>query len=180
MSLWVCGGVLGWVSFRTGRGKVAGVLGTLMAVGLVALIAMICSAFPSTDVDPESAFRFVAGLRGTDTIPAGVTDLQADGASWMDVSVCCRFSATDGVIDAIIARGYESAKWEDVKAEMVPGSYTKEFSPKWAPEDVAMKECYIKRVERKETIDELYLVVDRERGIVYAVGSSNVWSQESD
>ena len=129
---------------------------------------------PDTDVSPESAFRFVAGLSGADAIPASVTDLQGDGAQWMDVSVRCRFYAPDDIIDAIIASGYESAEWDDVKAEMAPGPYTKRFSPKWAPEDIAPKECYIRRVGRESSLDVLYLVVDRERGIVYAVGESNV------
>lgn len=131
-------------------------------------------AVPDTDVSPESAFWFISGLRGAEAIPVGVTDLQGNGARWMDMTASCRFSATDDVIDVIIATGYHTAEWSDVKAKMVPGAYTEGFSPEWAPEDISEKECYIKRIERENSTAEFSLVVDRERGVVYATGESNV------
>jgi hypothetical protein len=182
-SLILCtwGGVLGWTSFRTGRGRAAGVLGVLMIVGFVVVITTVLSWWPpDTDLSPELAYRVVAGLSRSAPIPAGVTDLQADGADWMDLSIRCRFTASPEVMDVILATGYEAADWGAVKAELSADAYTDGFSPKWAPEDVAMKECYIKRVDRRDSTDELYLVVDRERGVVYAAGSRNMRRTEDE
>ena len=122
----------------------------------------------------ESAFRFVASLDRDTPIPPDVTELQADGADCMDVGVYCRFAAPDDVIDAIIASGYESTEWDQIKSEMIPSISLDGFSPRWAPRKVGEKECYIRRVEDRGSPRATYLVVDRWRGVVHAAGGSAV------
>jgi hypothetical protein len=102
-------------------------------------------------------------------VPGEVTDLQVDGAVWMDMHVLCRFHAPTQVIDAIIARGYQRTNWDAVVTAMHAQYYTNSFVPAWSPDNMRTRECYLRRVERDHGTDMLYLVVDRQTGLVYAV-----------
>jgi hypothetical protein len=52
--------------------------------------------------------------------------------------------------------------------------YIGSFSSKWNPTDLKQRECYTKRVEQGHSTDILHLVVDRQAGLVYAVGVGTV------
>ena len=145
-----------------------------------ALLCFGCGDYmPGGSVKPDDAFRLFAGLTAPAPVPAGVNNLQAGGAIWMDFTVCCRFSATKEIIDSIINNGYEEVQWETIQPDMSPKPYIDDFSPKWNPAGLKQKECYTKRVELDDAMDTLHLVVDWQQGIVYAVGNGSVPNRQS-
>jgi hypothetical protein len=130
--------------------------------------------FPSTRIVATNAYSLFAGVTAHAVVPSEVTDLQADGAVWMDMHVLCRFRAPDRVIDAIIARGYQRTNWDAVATAMHEEYYAKSFVPPWNPDSIRTRECYLQRVERDHGTDTLYLTVDRQTGLVYAVAEGEV------
>lgn len=127
----------------------------------------------STRVDPRNAYSLFAGVREPRAVPREVTDLQANGAAWMDMNVLCRFRAPTKIIDSIVANGYQRTNWETVATAMHFPDFTNSFVPSWNPDALHAKECYIQRVERDHGTDMLYLALDRQEGIVYAVGQGD-------
>ena len=145
----------------------------MLRFGVVAAAAVsICGCWPvDVDVPPQVAYAMVAGTKGSDPVPSGVKNLQADGAIWMDMHFCCRFTAPESVIKLIVDSGYKQMTWDAIAPKMRPEHYTERFSPKWNPAAITQKECFFKTIERgDDSVDIVYLVVDRSGGVVYAVG----------
>jgi hypothetical protein len=147
---------------------------------IVTLAPLFCGCgqksndIPDVSVKPDDAFRLFAGLKALAPVPDGVKNLQASRAVWQDFTVCCRFTAPQQVVDTIVANGYSPTNWAAIVSEMSPEPYVDDFSPKWNPADLKQKKCYTKRVEQNHSTDILHLVVDRQQGLVYAVGAGSV------
>ena len=125
------------------------------------------TAWPETRIQPINAYRLFAGVTGQ--LPNEVRDLQVNGAAWMDLHVLCRFRAPEKLIDGMISNGYQRTNWEGVVEAMHSKNYTESFSPKWDPDSIKFKECYAQQLKQDHGTDRLYLVIDRLRGVVYAV-----------
>ena len=123
---------------------------------------------------PEEAFHLFAGIPNTAPVPKEVRELQAAGAVWMDMHVLCRFRAPTDIIDQVLTNGYRQTSWDKVMTSMHPKNYTEHFSPKWNPDGISVKECYLKRDESTNGTDVLTLVVDRRSGVVYVVAEGEV------
>ncbi|MDB6028639.1 MAG: hypothetical protein JWM68_4862 [Verrucomicrobiales bacterium] len=128
-----------------------------------------------TGILATNAYSLFAGATAPTNVPSEISDLQADGTVWMDMHLLCRFRAPPNIITSILANGYQTTNWDAVEVAMHPRNYTNSFSPKWDPDTIVGKECYLKRVENKHGDDTLYLVLDRHSGVVYAVGEGSVY-----
>ena len=124
-------------------------------------------------VSSEVAYRCIAGLKTPESIPIGVTDFQSSGVCFMDYIICCRFIATEAIIENILVTGYSPTDWDSIEEYMYPEDFTDDFRPSWTPENIQSMKCYIREVQQAEGIvDMSYLVIDSESGLVYAVSES--------
>src|SRR4051812_38028872 len=115
---------------------------------IIVLAVPACGCWPvDVDVHPRDAYAMIAGLKGSETVPASIKNLQADGAAWMDMRFCCRFTAPEGVIKSIIDSGFKQIAWDEIASEMMTEHYTKRFTPKWNPAAITQEECFLKAIE---------------------------------
>jgi hypothetical protein len=161
---------------KTPTRKILVTAGGLLILSIIILAVFIGLSFsrPNTDITTANAFNLFARVTAPASIPETVRDLQANGAVWMDMLVLCRFQAPTNVINSILEKGYQRTTWNEVERAMHPRHYTDSFSPKWNPDSIAVKECYLQRIERDHGTDILYLVFDGRSGVVYAVAKGEV------
>jgi hypothetical protein len=156
----------------------------MRTIGVILGFALLCAscrktdprqgAFFQTTIAATNAFSLFAGGTAPVPVPSEVRDLQAYGAVWMDMNVLCRFRAPAGVLDSLLAKGYQRTNWEAVARAMHSQPYTNCFFPRWDPDNIPIKECYLRRVERDHGTDMLYLVLERHSGVVYAAAEGEV------
>ena len=102
--------------------------------------------------------------------PDTITNVEMHGGFWQDYCFAIRFNASSFDIEAILDSGYAKTEWKNIEDTVANALYGDDFDGRWRPDKITTKDCYFRDVKSGNFDEELILVIDREKNLVYGVG----------